>query len=738
MISQSQISQIVDPLMFGGKIQASARNSNCVLVATEGGIFKTTNQGQSWTNAIKSLNSSTVNCDQIVNIGTEFYAKTNSNNGANIYKGTADGVSWTPLSYSFSWVQAMGKLANTLYVVGGSWDGGRLYASTNGVDWTAKAIVWTTQWMGGNCNLFSFAQDKMYLDFNNNLYYTTDGNTLITISVTGLGITQFSDGDSDLDGDALGNLYYRNGNVVYKYNFTTDVWSDISTGKIPVEYQIMQFSATDNALFVVAMTPTIGLKLYKSTDQGNSFTDLLTTGLDAPMIGNIIDVSANGLIGNGLDDGIVLSSDGGNSWTTSANQYIATYAGNLTRSENTLLYSMDTKGVIQSTTQGLTWNTANNGIPNFGGIAYFVDYMIQVRDTLFAWVRPEPFSDAVVLFKSATNGSSWTSSPIPAPYDNGENYSFAGKCDSALFVNFYDKQANAYALIATFNYGKTWVKPNNQFNLEQIYMKGPKNCLFAFMGSMNNWDGFSSVSRANSFGMSFTDLNANGLFNSNFTIKRLPTKWGERSEAMMDFNPNTNKAIFAVRDRMMGNDIDRLYLYDITTNSWSEMMTVGLPLNYISNCIYYNGNNVWLLATNFGLYKSTNGGINWTITHNENDWQQGIVVNSIQTIGNKAFLGTISNGVWVADLSLGGVEHAIDKGMRIYPNPTADYIHGVLPEFDGTIVSVMLVSIDGKRLMNQTIKGAEFDLNLRNLPAGCYVLVVNMNHHIYRKTIIRK
>lgn len=652
--ANSQISQIDDSLMYGGRIQAHAKNASCVLVATNGGIFRTTDEGQSWTNATQSFDPSTVSCNQIVSIGNNFFARSNSSYGSGIYKSGNNGGDWSPLSFSSWSPMTMGKLSNTLYVVGSNWSTGegRLYSSTDGNSWTPKAVIWTNNWQGGNCELLSFNQDKLYLSYNDNLYYTTDGNILTTVSISGLSSSGFSNGDGEVEGDALGNLFFRNNGVIYKYNFAAQIWSDCITGKIPSDYQIMNLSVTDNAIFFTAMPSNGGMIMYKSTDQGGVFTALASTGLAVPMIENIIEVAANEFIGNGLYEDILLTSNGGDSWTSNANQYIATFAGCLTRTGNSLLFNRGNRGFILSGNSGANWAQANNGIPGFGGIAYFVNQLTQVKDTLFSFLRPDPFSEDVALYKSSNIGTTWTSCPIPAPYNAGKDYAFAGKCDSLLFVNYFDTSNSNYALIVSSTNGNSWVKPNSQNSNKRIFLKGSKNCLFAFYANDNDWDDVDNVYKANSFGLSFTNINTDNLFNSNFLIKRVYNDNGEKADPMMDFDVPNNRALFAIRDRLMGNNVDRLYLYNIILNEWSQVNTAGLPSNYAANCIKYVGNNVWILATNEGLYKSINGGTNWTITHNPSDWQKGMIVNSIQKIGPKVFLGTISNGVWVVDLDI--------------------------------------------------------------------------------------
>jgi len=324
------------------------------------------------------------------------------------------------------------------------------------------------------------------------------------------------------------------------------------------------------------------------------------------------------------------------------------------------------------------------------------------------------------------------------PYNSGEEYSFAGKCDSALFVNYFDINTSNYALIVSFNNGSTWSKPNSQNTSGPVYLKGPKNCLFAFYASNNTWEDFTNVSKANYFGASFTDLNTGNLFNSNFLIKRLNNDKGEKGGAMMDFDAANNKAIFVVNDRMLGNGLDRLYLYNISSQNWSEIITTGLPLNYIANSIKYVGNNVWLLATSTGLYKSSNAGIDWVITHNASNWQSGIIINSIQMIGNKAFLGTAANGVWKIDLSVGILEQLKDHDLQIFPNPANDLVNVIIPDFNGKTATVSLYGFDGKEIVNKVVNASHFQLDLQHLPAASYFIVINSNNTIYKKTIIRK
>jgi len=742
-----QVSQLNDPLMGGGKIHGYAKNATSVLVCTDGGLFRTNDGGQSWTNATQTFNPLLVKSQHVMSIGNDYYAESDYSSGVGIYKSTDNGSNWTALNASIfsTWaIQSLGKISNALYVIGvnnsiPNQQSGQLFSSTDGITWTPKASLWANSNQGYNCKLLSFNQDKLYIFFQNSLYYTTDGTAKTAISVSGLGISSFSsDAQSAIQGDALGNLYYyQDGmNVIYKYNFTTSVWSDISTGKLPANPQIMGMSVTDNALFLVALPSGSNMKLYKSSDHGSTFIEQTSTGIATPMISNIIEVSSAGFIGNGLYNEILYSTTGGSTWSVSTNPFIASYAGNLTLSGTSLLYSIQNRGVIFSSNQGMNWSANNTGIPGYGGIAFFVNELIQVKDTLFSFLQPSPFSQSIVLYKSSNHGTSWNASPIPSPYTNGSQYSFAGKCDSVLFVNYYDSVSSKIAVIATFNNGASWEKQNNVNSDQLTYFKGSRNFLFAFTGYNQNYNDFSNVFKANNFGESYTDISST-VINGSFLIKRTENSQGNKSEAIMDIDKPNNRAIFAIADRTNAN-VDRLYLYNIASNVWSELIPIGIPNNYVANCIKYTGNNSWLLATNSGLYKSINGGANWTIAHDENAWQKGITVNKIQLINNEVFLGTLADGIWTVNLTTGITEQFSENELQAYPNPSTELVEVKLPDFNGKTAIVSLYGLDGKVIFNKVANSGSFQIDIHNLATGKYLLIVNSNNHLYRKSIIRK
>jgi hypothetical protein len=304
-----------------------------------------------------------------------------------------------------------------------------------------------------------------------------------------------------------------------------------------------------------------------------------------------------------------------------------------------------------------------------------------------------------------------------------------------LFVNYYDSISSKFAVLTTFNNGNSWVK-NNSANIYQLtYFKGSKNFLFAFTDNYGDYNDFSNVYKANNFGISYTDI-SNGIINGSFLIKRMEDSQGDKTEPIMDIDAPNNRAIFAITDHTLGN-VYRLYLYNMASNAWSDLTPVGLPYNYVPNCIKYTGNNSWLLATNVGLYKSINGGVNWTITHNVNTWQNGITVNRIHIIGNTVFMGTLDDGIWTVNLATGFASPLSDNALIVYPNPGTGIMQVTIPDFTGKTAGVSLYSMDGKLMLQKTATDKQFELDIHNLASGNYLLLVNSNNRIYTKSIIR-
>jgi len=730
VISHSQVVQISDTLFVGGKIRTYAKNSNCLIVGNKGGVFKTTNNGQNWQNVSQNFGIYSNDCDQIVSLGNDFFAISNSPNSNDLFVSQDNGTSWNLVVTPLWWTASIGKLGYEIYVVGQDANGLRLISSINGTSWTPKITLSTGGW-SGNLELLSLNPSKLYLLFNDSLFYTTNGTSLLPISFNGLSTSYFN--DDEFGGDNSGNLYFRDDSKLYKYNFGNNTWSDISTGKIPSGYEIIECSFTENAIYILAFNQSLGVKLFKSINQGLTFTELITQGTQFPFFLNIIESSPNNLIANGLYGEIYISSNNGANWVKPATCFIANGASTLQLSGSSLILARENLGLIRSDNQGNNWTTSNTGLPGYSNIAYFVDDIIEVKNNLFATTN-DFNTGKTNIYKSTNNGNSWSLLTLPSPYNNNDGVMFAGKCDSALFLNYYEPTSYNIGVVVSFDYGNTWIKPNAQNNYYTTFFKGTKNFLFSF-NATNEWDDFDNAYKVINFGQIFGDISSYLTIN-NVKIKRLfQGNYGDRGNAVMDFDgQNINRAFFAVRE----NGIEAIYKYEISNNTWSKINTTGLPNNYWASYIKFIGNNTWLLATNYGLFKSINNCQNWSITHLASDWQKGMIVNQIHLIGNKAFLGTLSNGVWKVDLITGILEKVSENMVNIFPNPATDMINVSLPFDFGNNVLVSIFNVEGKLVCNESINGNTFNVKVSDFPKGTYNIRIISEKNTFNKLLILK
>ncbi|HRU63563.1 MAG TPA: T9SS type A sorting domain-containing protein, partial [Paludibacteraceae bacterium] len=206
---------------------------------------------------------------------------------------------------------------------------------------------------------------------------------------------------------------------------------------------------------------------------------------------------------------------------------------------------------------------------------------------------------------------------------------------------------------------------------------------------------------------------------------------------MMDVDNVNHKALFVTND---GSNIatDKIYKYDLNASSWSEVTTNGLPQNVVMNCLKNIDDNEWLLATNVGLYRSKDGGVNWSIAHSSDYWQNGIIVNSIVKINDKAFLGTMANGVWEVDLSTGVANPLSEKDFLVFPNPAIDKLTIAIPEWNAKSAEITIYNIEGKKVFNTLLTTNPTTVSLNHLTAGTYLVELKSNGTIFHKTVVKK
>jgi 2C-methyl-D-erythritol 2,4-cyclodiphosphate synthase len=240
-------------------------------------------------------------------------------------------------------------------------------------------------------------------------------------------------------------------------------------------------------------------KLYKSTNQGSSWTEVSTTGLTN--LGNIhsLIISGNKMILGGMHINsangakIFTSSDNGANWTQSMTGYDQTYspadfvkASNGDIYVNGVKYDNGISGFInklyKSTNQGSSWTeVSTTGLTNLGNVHSLT---ISGNKMILGGMHVNSANGAKI-FTSSDNGSSWTQSMTgydqtysPADFvtaGNGDVYVNGVKYDNGIsgFIN---------KLYKSTNQGSSWTEVSttgltNLGNVHSLTISGNKMIL---------------------------------------------------------------------------------------------------------------------------------------------------------------------------------------------------------------------------------------------------------------------
>jgi len=319
-------------------------NPNTIYIAAaEGGVWKTTNGGISWTaltEGLSSLASGSISVDPSnpnnLYYGTgELNFSLDSQYGDGIFKSTNAGLTWTKIATSATVGSYVSQLAinpiNTQIIYAGTSNG--LYKSTN------AGSIWTRQ------GAFTYVMSIIIDPVNTQVIYTSSGN------YSAGAINKSTDGGS--------------------------TWTTLTNGLPASDKGRIQLAmAPSNNLIIYASIASSSssslLALSRTTDGGNNWTTMATS--PNPLGGqgwydNAIVVKPsdpNSVLVGGLD--IYLSTNGGTTlvqksyWYTSNSNQFSHADIHYLAYNGTVLYCGSDGGVYKSTNDGNNWTDLNAGL----------------------------------------------------------------------------------------------------------------------------------------------------------------------------------------------------------------------------------------------------------------------------------------------------------------------------------------------------------------------------------------
>ena len=345
-----------------------------VLMFSEGGVQRSTDNGVTWSLSVEGLDSTNMSVNNMAYIQSRNELWLNSD--GKIYKSTNDGLSWSRVTLTgvspFGWPNQLGRVGNRLLVVYQEWDPGlstttsRFIYSDDAINWNnGSYISYTDDW-------FDFVNEfnsKILVFIKNNenprrFWFTTDGINVAQVPMNGI------TGDPEIDTenmsiDPQGNIVFfldRNSKIIYWYNIATDSWEQRMNGISLSGYMLGEVfgahtlgdHAFASALFMKAFPPVepddLVLKLFYSSDNGQNWTMISNPGLDFPVFERMMITAGSGrIIGSYFENLMAYSDNIGQTWSKINEVYGGDFDYLLTLSDGSVLTGSPdkTKGIIR-------------------------------------------------------------------------------------------------------------------------------------------------------------------------------------------------------------------------------------------------------------------------------------------------------------------------------------------------------------------------------------------------------
>jgi len=441
---------------YGGDIRALAINnvSGHIFVGTDGGgIFRSTNNGDSWT-AVNTGLTETYVFALAINSSGHIFAGTFY--GGGVFRSTNNGDSWTAVNTGLTNLDVEALAINASGHIFAGTRGGVFRSTDNGDSWIAVLTDHDNEALAINAsgNIFAGTQrGGIFRSTNNGDNWTRVNTDLTNTIVLALAI------------NSSGHIFAGTfGGGIFRSTNNGNSWTAINTGLTNTEVLALAINASGHIF-----AGTNGGGVFRSMNNDDSWTAVNTSLTNIKVYALAINASGNIFAGtNG--DGIFRSMNNGDSWTAVNTGLTNTVVVALAINSSGHIFAGNFDGgvlgggIFRSTNNGNSWIAVNTGLTNLDVEAI----AINPSGHIFAGT-----SYGGGVFRSTDNGNSWTavntgltSTSVYALAINASGNIFAGTCggvfrsvESTTFpIVTTNAATNVGTISATLN-GK--VNPNN-------------------------------------------------------------------------------------------------------------------------------------------------------------------------------------------------------------------------------------------------------------------------------------
>ena len=682
----------------GGFVWCITYTGSNLFIGTQGyGIFKSTDNGNTWTPSDSGLKNSSI--FSLTTAGQNIIAGTK----AGIYYSSNSGNSWnvgdTTLITPIKWVYALAVGSNGNVYAGTKYHNANdpkttFYSGNNGVTWQITPVNPVNS--GTGVEVYSLYQfnGNLFAGTNHGVFKTNDGgftwiqvttgdlgNNKSVYSLTPLGtkllagtyqngIFWSSDGGSSFFAQntniftgfpiysmtTLGSTVYAAsfGYSIYKANDGNSLnWNFTLCQGLPDKY-ICALATIGSSM----ISGSFYSALYKSVDSSNNWS-YLSNGITGTTLSDIANNGTN-LFASTVGCGIFLSSDNGNNWAPSNSGLVSAFVYSLT-SYSINMFAGTSQGIYLTTNNGTSWFLA-------GLLNKKISCMATVNSSLLA---AESVADTSgKLYISNDGGQTW-----PMVFSSAKPITSFTNLGTTLFIG--QQGAGVYTSI---NGGTIWTPVNTGLTNLNVH--------------------------------SLTSLGASTLV------------------------AGTEQGAFVSTD--MGN-------------SWSPSGSSSIIVNGLTN----DGTNI-ISATNSGIFVSNNMGASWLLRND--GLYSDTVSNCLLIANNNVFAGMspviprsdqVTSLIWKRGLSnlVIGIKNISSEIpdrfmlMQNYPNPfnPSTVIRWQIKE--GALVTLKVFDITGREIgtyVNQKLKPGLYEttIDASGLSSGVYFYRLQAGNFIDTKKMI--
>lgn len=692
-------------------------NPNTIYVGTpNGGLWKSTNHGESWVNLTDFLPTIGVSGIAVdYNNSSIIYISTGDEDASDsfssgVFKSTDGGLNWSQTGFPVPSFSLSGEIyihptqSNVLWVVSGH---GFYKSIDGGVSWQLK--------QSGNVK-------EMRLKPGN--------PSVIYIVVQGSGIVNVRRSTNGGESFSTIATYTNAGRTV------------IDVTPANPEYLYVMVSNQDNSF----------KGIYRSVNGGNSFqtrnttTDIYESNQAWFDLAIAVSDTDPELIFTGCLN-IWSSSDGGMNMTK-INEWNQPWAPSYSHADihdlkfyNQKLYAGTDGGIYISDDNGMSFSDKT-----INGLAIGQFYRIDVRPSNQTLISGGLQDNGGFILSNDTWGNYHGADGMDNALHPSQNFSFGlTQFGSGLYRINYSTAATVGQFVAQRPSGQNgfWITPLEMSNQGTLYVGYNRlyrlvNNQWVMCGTHHFFSGISQIKvdpfnekRLLIIEEDFAVYVTDGTDNYHVTQLSFPIFDSFTNVAFNQDVPDTwyvTTANFVLKTTDAGLN-------------W-ENINKGLPLGNKVDIVHQKNSlhNTLYLAMNKAVYMTNDNMPNWELFSADlpNTTIMDIEINPVQ---NHVVVGTYGRGVWrtpVHPQSLSVPSETFTETLYWYPNPALDkiYLNHSVPESG----KLELFNLNGQRVHHETFESwnASDELNVSKLEKGIYLIQLTTDNHLITKKIVKR